>query len=147
MSDSLLSHGLYSPPGSSVHGISQARILEWVATSFSRGSSWPRDEPASPALAAAFFTTEPPGKPTRKLDNKQKMAWIRRPSKWRPKPKVHRICILIIFSVSVLYNLLISTPLPSPASIPFTLFPHHCLLFAIMKKQIHKGWCSTGKTM
>ena len=38
---------LYSPmdcstPGSSVHGISQARILEWVAISFSKGSSWPR---------------------------------------------------------------------------------------------------------
>ena len=32
-----------SPPGSSVHGISQARILEWVAISFSRGSSWHRD--------------------------------------------------------------------------------------------------------
>ena len=33
----------YGPPGSSVHGILQARILEWVATSSSRGSSWPRD--------------------------------------------------------------------------------------------------------
>ena len=33
----------YSPPGSSVHGILQARILEWVAISFSRGSSWPRN--------------------------------------------------------------------------------------------------------
>ena len=32
-----------SPPGSSVHGIFQARLLEWVAISFSRGSSWPRD--------------------------------------------------------------------------------------------------------
>ena len=32
-----------SPPGSSVHGIFQARILEWVAISFSRGSSPPRD--------------------------------------------------------------------------------------------------------
>ena len=32
-----------SPPGSSVHGILQARILEWVAISFSRGSSQPRD--------------------------------------------------------------------------------------------------------
>ena len=31
------------PPGSSVHGILQARILEWAAISFSRGSSWPRD--------------------------------------------------------------------------------------------------------
>ena len=33
----------YSLPGSSLHGILQARILEWVAISFSRGSSWPRD--------------------------------------------------------------------------------------------------------
>ena len=33
----------YSWPGSSVHVISQARILEWVVISFSRGSSWPRD--------------------------------------------------------------------------------------------------------
>ena len=33
----------YSPPGSFVHGISQARILEQIAISFSRGFSWPRD--------------------------------------------------------------------------------------------------------
>ena len=33
-----------SPSGSSVHGIHQARIWEWVAISFSRGSSWPRDQ-------------------------------------------------------------------------------------------------------
>ena len=32
-----------SPPGSSVRGILQARLLEWVAISYSRGSSWPRD--------------------------------------------------------------------------------------------------------
>ena len=42
MSDSLLPHGL-RPPGSSVCGISQARILEWVAISFSRGSFQPTD--------------------------------------------------------------------------------------------------------
>ena len=34
----------WSPPASSVHGIFQARILEWVAISSSRGSSWPRDQ-------------------------------------------------------------------------------------------------------
>ena len=34
----------YTPPGSSVHGISQERILEGVAIFFSRGSSWPRDQ-------------------------------------------------------------------------------------------------------
>ena len=37
-------HGLYSLPGSSVHGISQARILEWVAISFTRGLSQFRDQ-------------------------------------------------------------------------------------------------------
>ena len=39
----------YSPPGSSVCGIFQARILEWVAIPFFRGSSWPRDRTWSPA--------------------------------------------------------------------------------------------------
>ena len=51
-------------PGSSVHGFYQARILEWIAISFSRGSSWPRDRTHLSCLAGKFFTTEPPGKPT-----------------------------------------------------------------------------------
>ena len=42
----------YSPQGSSVHEILQARILEWVATSFSRGSSWPRDQTQVSSLQA-----------------------------------------------------------------------------------------------
>ena len=46
-----------SQPGSSVHGILQARILEWVAISSSRGSSWTRIEPTSLTLAGVFFTT------------------------------------------------------------------------------------------
>ena len=46
----------YSSPGSSVHGISQARILEWVAISFSRGSSWPRDGTQVFWIAGRFFT-------------------------------------------------------------------------------------------
>ena len=70
--------------GSSIHGIFQARVLQWVAISFSGGSSQPRDQIwvsciasrcfyclshkpmslAPPALAGRFFTTEPPGKPT-----------------------------------------------------------------------------------
>ena len=53
-----------SPPGFSVHGISQARILEWVAISFSRGSSPPRDGTHVSCIAGRFFTTEPNGKPT-----------------------------------------------------------------------------------
>ena len=43
--------------GSSLHGISQARRLEWVAISFSRGSSWPRDQILISCLAGRFFTT------------------------------------------------------------------------------------------
>ena len=52
--------------GSSVHGILQARILEWVAISFSGGTSWPRDQTrisVSPALAASSLPLAPPGKP------------------------------------------------------------------------------------
>ena len=43
-------------PESSVHGISQARILEWVASSFSRGSSWCRDRTWVSPIAGRFFT-------------------------------------------------------------------------------------------
>ena len=52
----------HSPPGSSVHGILQARILEWVAMPFLRGSSQPR-EPWSPVLKTDSLPAEPPGKP------------------------------------------------------------------------------------
>ena len=52
-----------SLPGSSVHGIPQARILEWVAISFSRGSSQPRDKTWISCIASRLFTTEPPRKP------------------------------------------------------------------------------------
>ena len=45
-----------SLPGSSVHGIFQARILEWVAFSFSRGSSWPRNRTQISCPAVRFFT-------------------------------------------------------------------------------------------
>ena len=45
-----------SQPGSSVHGILQARILEWIAIPFSRGSSWPRDRTLVSRIAGWFFT-------------------------------------------------------------------------------------------
>ena len=78
MSDSLLPHGLsgerphileYSQqtnwetttglvlvPGSSVYGILKARVLEWVATSFFRGSSQPKDWTQGSCVAGRFFT-------------------------------------------------------------------------------------------
>ena len=51
-----------SPPGSSVHGIRQARILEWVAISSSSGSSWPRDWTHHSCIGKQ--SAEPLGKPT-----------------------------------------------------------------------------------
>ena len=53
-----------NPPGSSVHGISQAKKLDWVTMLSSRGSSWPRDwthVSCGSWTAGAFFTAEPPG--------------------------------------------------------------------------------------
>ena len=71
--------------GSSVHGISQARILEWVAISSCRGSSWPRDWTHIFCMAARFFTTwaigeasacltSPPGAQTEELGGLQSMG-------------------------------------------------------------------------
>ena len=54
-----------SSPGSSAQGISQARIQEWIAISFSSGSSWPRYGTHISCLSGGFFTTESPGKPIR----------------------------------------------------------------------------------
>ena len=56
-----------SPPGSSVHGIFQARVLEWVTISFFGDLPDPRIKPTTlvfPALAGGFLTTAPPGKPS-----------------------------------------------------------------------------------
>ena len=52
-----------SPPGSSERGILQARILEWVAITSSRGSSRPRDQTQVSCISRRFITNEPRGKP------------------------------------------------------------------------------------
>ena len=56
MSDFFRPHELCSLPGSSVHGILQARILDWVAIPFSRGSSPPRDGSWVSRIAGRFLT-------------------------------------------------------------------------------------------
>ena len=56
VSDSLWPHGLYSLSGSSVRGIFQARILEWVAISCSRVPSQPRDRTRVSCIAVTCFT-------------------------------------------------------------------------------------------
>ena len=50
-------------PGSSVHGISQARIVKWVAIPFYRGSSWPKDKTWNSCTGRRILTTEPLGNP------------------------------------------------------------------------------------
>ena len=59
MSNSLQPH--------TVHGIFQARILEWIAFPFSRGSSQPSVQTQVSHIVGRFFTTEPPGKPIFRL--------------------------------------------------------------------------------
>ena len=58
----------YSPPGSSVHGIFQERILEWITISFSRGYSWSRDSTQISYVSCigrqVFLLLGPPGKPS-----------------------------------------------------------------------------------
>ena len=63
------------PPGSSIYGIFQVRILEWVDISSSRGSSWPRDRThvfCVFCIASRFFTTKPQGSCFEGLDQYEK---------------------------------------------------------------------------
>ena len=74
-----------SPPGSSVHGISQTRILEWVAYLFSMGTSWPRNQ-TRVSCTADSLPAELSGKPNHPSDTQLKECCIfiysSFPSKW-----------------------------------------------------------------
>ena len=62
----------FSPPGSSVHGVLQARILEWVAISFSRGSSWSRIQGWNPGLLHCrqiLYHLSPQRRPSKGIHN------------------------------------------------------------------------------
>ena len=56
-----------SLPASSLHGILQARVVEWVAISFYRDLPDPGIKPGSPAFQADTLTSEPPGKEKQRL--------------------------------------------------------------------------------
>ena len=66
-----------SRPGSSVQGIFQARILEWVAISFSRGSSPSRDRHQVSSIAGDALPSEPPEKPITFLSPYSISEWLR----------------------------------------------------------------------
>ena len=73
----------YGPPGSFVHRIPQARILEWVDIPFSRESSQPRDRTCVSCLAGRFFTSGPPGKPMCMLRTRQNCIFLLKPNAMR----------------------------------------------------------------
>ena len=105
-----------SLPGSSVHGISQARMLEWVAISSSRGTSHPGIgplSPASPALAGGSFTTVSPG-------------YIRRTEEGKSSPRLGTCCE-ISHDCSVTAGPGMAAPRPwVPLSFsPLYHIPHH----------------------
>ena len=86
-----------------LHGIIQARILEWVTISFSRESSRPRYwTHTSTTLAGRFFTTEPPGK---------------------PKGEEVKTCPGWVFSFIFSLSEVIHKILPSPINNPFATCP------------------------
>ena len=87
------------PPCSSVHGIFQARILEWVAMP-SRGSTWPRDQTSSltsPALAGGFYTTSTTWEAPKSVSCSVMLVTLSGPILWDPMdysppgPSVHGI--------------------------------------------------------
>ena len=84
-----------SLPGSYVHGILQARVLEWVSISSSWGSSQLKDQihvSCGSPLAGRFFTTELPGKPNHKTVNVINLAV---PTAWIMFPtQGPRVCFL-----------------------------------------------------
>ena len=87
VSDSLqLSAMDSSSPGFSVHGILQARILEWVVIPFSRGSSWPRDQTQVSCSEDRFFTSWATRKALLKRPPKKKPRACKRPPSSPPIP-------------------------------------------------------------
>ena len=78
------------PPDSSVHGIFQARILEWVTVFSSRGSSWPRDWTCISCVSCIvgiFFTAEPwdPGFSLTSLEQYLRVIWDAVSQAWSPQ--------------------------------------------------------------
>ena len=88
---------------SSVHGIIPARILEWVAVSFSRGSSQPRDVVQSPSLQVDSLPAELPGKPTDLLNCHLLFFFFPVPFQLFPLPVFQlMICSSLSFSLLII---------------------------------------------
>ena len=97
----------YSLPGSSVHEILQARILEWVASLFSRGSSPPRAGTRVSCIAGRFFTTAPPGKPSKdQVSFNFLISWLQSPSTVNMEPGKIKFVSVSTFSPYLCHEVL-----------------------------------------
>ena len=79
-----------SLPGSSVHGLLQARMLNWIAISFSMESSQPRDRTWVSCITGRFFSTEPPGKPHQCGKGREGEMWSGRDQYTKKRKGLHR---------------------------------------------------------
>ena len=97
-----------SPPGTSVHGILKARILEWVAMPFSKGSSWPGDQTCVSYISCIGRRTlccerrmgnpiigemaenRQKGKDSWEMDMRKKWGWLRMKAPWRTQARVRK---------------------------------------------------------
>ena len=93
MSSSL---GPGGPPASSVHEISQVKILEWVAIPFPRDLPDPGIKPGSPALWADSLPNEPPGKPQLYHVNGQIIRFVKVPAE-----RLQGFFYLLIFKIFI----------------------------------------------
>ena len=101
LSDSLLLHGVW-PTRPTLHGILQARILEWVAIPFYGGSPWPRDWTQASCIAGRFFT-----------------VWITREAPLPLNPIPYQILLFLCVRYPWIYLLLFFTIPPYSKLFPF----------------------------
>ena len=105
----------YSPPGSSVHGIFQARILEWVAISFSRRTSWPRSwNPRLPYCSQTLYHLSP-----------REVSKIKNLTQFTPWYIKEKMPIILVVNKQRLSGKYVTPPPPAPP------FSHMFFTFSI----------------
>ena len=109
--------------GSSVHGILQARILEWIAMPSSSGASRPRDGTWVSCIAGGFFITEPRGKPQGRVYNLS-----------NPTPDLQSSPYLILISVQSLIPVTIQAECGQKVNASSDTSPLPC------NPLLHKPW-------
>ena len=124
-----------SPPGSSVQGISQARKLEWVAISFSRGSYWPRDQTRVSHIAGRRFTIWATREALKEQKVLPKKIWplltfSAAHSKW--STNIHMKNTPMVFVIVTIYRLCNNTLLSSHKS--FQYYCKVCIILIFLHK-------------